>query len=121
MLVLLMFIVICRTKYFNVIFQQNWHLTCRFSAFTNMDFKNMKAPKVPVRGIVTLLSVGVVGGLGVYGLNNGLYNVEGGSQAIVFNRITGLKNKVMLSSDSLLKLLAILFFCRCSCLLVKFT
>lgn len=59
-----------------------------------MNFKNMKAPKVPVRGIATLLSVGVIGGLGVYGLNNGLYNVEGGSQAIVFNRITGLKNKV---------------------------
>lgn len=71
-----------------------------------MNFKNMKAPKVPVRGIATLLSVGVIGGLGVYGLNNGLYNVEGGSQAIVFNRITGLKNKVMLSSDSCTKVVS---------------
>ncbi|PRQ31948.1 putative prohibitin, Band 7 domain-containing protein [Rosa chinensis] len=59
-----------------------------------MNFKNMKVPKVPVRGIGTLLTVGVIGGLGVYGLNNGLYNVEGGSRAIVFNRITGVKDKV---------------------------
>lgn len=62
-----------------------------------MNFKNMKVPKVPLRGIGALLSVGVVGGLGVYGLNNSVYNVEGGSRAIVFNRITGIKDKVMLT------------------------
>ncbi|KAL6205456.1 hypothetical protein ACLB2K_022715 [Fragaria x ananassa] len=70
------------------------YLLLLVSARTNMNFKNMKVPKVPLRGIGALLSVGVVGGLGVYGLNNSVYNVEGGSRAIVFNRITGIKDKV---------------------------
>ncbi|CAA0816202.1 Prohibitin-2- mitochondrial [Striga hermonthica] len=34
------------------------------------------------------------GGLGVYGVSNSLYNVEGGHRAIVFNRIVGIKDKV---------------------------
>ncbi|KAM2058021.1 hypothetical protein ACFX16_030646 [Malus domestica] len=39
----------------------------------------MKVPKLPgARGIATLLTVGVVGGLGLYGLNNSLYNVMEG-------------------------------------------
>ncbi|PQM39197.1 prohibitin-1 mitochondrial-like [Prunus yedoensis var. nudiflora] len=41
----------------------------------------MKVPKVPGRGIATLLTVGVVGTLG-------------GHRAIVFNRLVGIKDKV---------------------------
>ncbi|BBH02032.1 prohibitin 6 [Prunus dulcis] len=68
---------------------------CFFSSpFTNMNMKNMKVPKVPGRGIATLLTVGVVGALGIYGINNSLYNVDGGHRAIVFNRLVGIKDKV---------------------------
>lgn len=66
-----------------------------------MNMKNMKVPKVPGRGIATLLTVGVVGTLGIYGINNSLYNVEGGHRAIVFNRLVGIKDKV----NTFLKLL----------------
>ncbi|CAB4308436.1 unnamed protein product [Prunus armeniaca] len=59
-----------------------------------MNMKNMKVPKVPGRGIATLLTVGVVGTLGIYGINNSLYNVDGGHRAIVFNRLVGIKDKV---------------------------
>ncbi|KAK6137878.1 hypothetical protein DH2020_028386 [Rehmannia glutinosa] len=41
-----------------------------------------------------LVKLGVVAGLGIYGLGNSLYNVEGGHRAIVFNRIVGVKDKV---------------------------
>lgn len=43
-----------------------------------------------------LIKVGVVGavGLGLYGITHSMYNVEGGHRAIVFNRISGIKNKV---------------------------
>jgi len=36
----------------------------------------------------------VLGGAGLYGALNSLYNVEGGHRAIVFNRIVGVKDKV---------------------------
>uniref|UniRef100_F6H9U4 Prohibitin n=2 Tax=Vitis vinifera TaxID=29760 RepID=F6H9U4_VITVI len=61
----------------------------------NMNFNNIKAPKVPGGGAASaLIKLGVVGGLGLYGAINSLYNVEGGHRAIVFNRIVGVKDKV---------------------------
>ncbi|RXI00199.1 hypothetical protein DVH24_037747 [Malus domestica] len=61
----------------------------------NMNFNNVKVPKVPGGGAVSaLLKVGIIGGLGLYGAANSLYNVEGGHRAIVFNRIIGVKDKV---------------------------
>lgn len=63
-----------------------------------MDFNNMKVPKMPVGGAAsTLIKLGVVAGLGIYGIANSLYNVEGGHRAIVFNRVVGVKDKVVLS------------------------
>ena len=60
-----------------------------------MNFNNIKAPKVPGGGAASaLIKLGVVGGLGLYGAINSLYNVEGGHRAIVFNRIIGVKDKV---------------------------
>ena len=63
-----------------------------------MNFNNIKAPKVPGGGAASaLIKLGVVGGLGLYGAINSLYNVEGGHRAIVFNRIVGVKDKVLIS------------------------
>ena len=63
-----------------------------------MNFNNIKAPKVPGGGAASaLIKLGVVGGLGLYGAINSLYNVQGGHQAIVFNRIVGVKDKVLIS------------------------
>ncbi|KAM5578232.1 prohibitin-1, mitochondrial [Rosa sericea] len=60
-----------------------------------MNFKNVKVPKVPGGGAASaLIKVGIIGGLGLYGVANSLYNVEGGHRAIVFNRIIGVKDKV---------------------------
>ncbi|XVE66145.1 hypothetical protein DITRI_Ditri08aG0057000 [Diplodiscus trichospermus] len=53
-----------------------------------MNLNNMKVPKMPGGGALpALLKIGVIGGLGLYGVANSLYNVEGGHRAIVFNRI----------------------------------
>lgn len=41
-----------------------------------------------------LIKLGVIAGLGVYGVANSLYNVDGGHRAVVFNRIIGIKDKV---------------------------
>ncbi|BBH02618.1 prohibitin 6 [Prunus dulcis] len=66
-----------------------------FRARRNMNFNNVKVPKVPGGGAVSaLLKVGIIGGLGLYGVANSIYNVEGGHRAIVFNRIIGVKDKV---------------------------
>ncbi|XP_059670316.1 prohibitin-1, mitochondrial-like [Cornus florida] len=54
---------------------------------------NVKIPKVP-RAVPALAMVGLVGGVGLYAAFNSLYNVEGGSRAIVFNRLVGVKEKV---------------------------
>ncbi|CAA7017479.1 unnamed protein product [Microthlaspi erraticum] len=54
-----------------------------------------KVPNIPGSPILSaLLKVGVIGGLGVYGIANSVYNVEGGHRAIMFNRLTGIKDKV---------------------------
>ncbi|KAG5545193.1 hypothetical protein RHGRI_017620 [Rhododendron griersonianum] len=61
-----------------------------------MNFNNVKVPKVPGGGAASaLIKFGVVAGLGVYGVANSLYNVDGGHRAIVFNRIVGVKEKVL--------------------------
>ncbi|KMT14664.1 hypothetical protein BVRB_4g074320 [Beta vulgaris subsp. vulgaris] len=60
-----------------------------------MNFKNMKVPNVPGGGAASaLIKVGVLGAIGLYGITNSLYNVEGGHRAIVFNRIYGVKDEV---------------------------
>ncbi|KAF3671075.1 Prohibitin-6, mitochondrial [Capsicum annuum] len=60
-----------------------------------MNLNNVKVPKMPGGGAASaLIKFGIVAGLGVYGVANSLYNVEGGHRAIVFNRIGGVKNKV---------------------------
>ncbi|XVF14866.1 hypothetical protein REPUB_Repub09cG0097800 [Reevesia pubescens] len=60
-----------------------------------MNLNNMKVPKMPGGGALpTLLKIGVLGGLGIYGVANSIYNVDGGHRAIVFNRIGGIKDKV---------------------------
>lgn len=54
-----------------------------------------KVPNVPGSpALSALLKVSVIGGLGVYAIANSIYNVDGGHRAIVFNRITGIKEKV---------------------------
>ncbi|GKU96334.1 hypothetical protein SLA2020_151370 [Shorea laevis] len=58
-----------------------------------MNFNNAKVPKIP-SGLPTVLKLGVIGALGVYGVANSLYNVDGGHRAIVFNRLVGVKDKV---------------------------
>lgn len=63
--------------------------------FAKMNFNNLKVPKVPGGGAASaLIKLGLVAGLGVYGVANSLYNVEGGHRAIVFNRVVGVKDKV---------------------------
>lgn len=67
-----------------------------FSPFRNMNFNNVKVPKVPGGGAVSaLIKVGLIGGLGLYAATNSLYNVEGGHRAIMFNRLVGVKDKVI--------------------------
>lgn len=60
-----------------------------------MNFNNVNVPKVPGGGVAALLKVSIIGGLVVYGAANSLYNVEGGHRAIVFNRVVGVKDKVI--------------------------
>ena len=62
-----------------------------------MNFNNVKVPKVPSGGAASaLVKFGIFGALGLYGLSESIYNVEGGHRAIVFNRLQGIKNQVNL-------------------------
>ena len=62
-----------------------------------MNFKNVNVPKMPSgSGASKLISFGAIAGLSIYGLSNSLYNVDGGHRAIVFNRLLGVKDKVLL-------------------------
>ncbi|KAL4420948.1 hypothetical protein ABPG77_004577 [Micractinium sp. CCAP 211/92] len=54
--------------------------------------KNVRMPAGPGAG--RLAQVLLMGGAAVYGLANSLFNVEGGHRAIVFNRISGIKDTV---------------------------
>ncbi|XP_073030216.1 prohibitin-1, mitochondrial-like [Primulina eburnea] len=60
-----------------------------------MNLNNVKVPKMPGGGAASaVIKLGIVAGLGIYGVANSLYNVDGGHRAIVFNRIVGVKDKV---------------------------
>ena len=60
-----------------------------------MNINNMRNVKMPNAGPAGALArLAVIGGIGLYGALNSLYNVEGGHRAIVFNRIVGVKDKV---------------------------
>ena len=69
------------------------HNKVEFKAVIDMEnLRNAKVPRgAPVGRLVQAL---VVGGAGVYGIANSLFNVEGGHRAIVFNRISGIKEQV---------------------------
>lgn len=54
--------------------------------------RNVKLPSAGPMGALARLAV--IGGIGLYGAVNSLYNVEGGHRAIVFNRIVGVKDRV---------------------------
>jgi prohibitin 2 len=61
-----------------------------------MNLNNMRNVKMPNAAgpAGALAKLAVIGGIGLYGAMNSLYNVEGGHRAIVFNRIVGVKDKV---------------------------
>lgn len=57
--------------------------------------QNMKNMKMPSGGAVSGLARAVIlGGATIYGAANSLFNVEGGHRAIVFNRLSGIKETV---------------------------
>jgi hypothetical protein len=55
--------------------------------------RNVKLPNPGPAG--ALAKVALLGGLGLYGAMNSLYNVDGGHRAIVFNRLVGVKDRVI--------------------------
>lgn len=60
-----------------------------------MNLNNMRNVKMPNAGPAgAFAKLAVIGGIGLYGAMNSLYNVEGGHRAIVFNRLVGVKDKV---------------------------
>ncbi|BBM98047.1 prohibitin 2 [Marchantia polymorpha subsp. ruderalis] len=60
-----------------------------------MNLNSVKNVKLPNAGpLGALAKVVVIGGVGLYGAMNSLYNVEGGHRAIVFNRLVGIKEEV---------------------------
>lgn len=69
-----------------------------------MNLNNMRNVKLPSAGPAGALArLAVVGGIGLYGAMNSLYNVEGGHRAIVFNRIVGVKDKVPPASADMMQ------------------
>ncbi|KAK2971619.1 hypothetical protein RJ640_017736 [Escallonia rubra] len=59
------------------------------------NMSDVRVPKMPGGGAASaLIKLSVISGLGIYGVANSLYNVDGGHRAIVFNRIVGVKDKV---------------------------
>jgi len=59
---------------------------------TMQNLKNVKLPSASV--ISGVVQTALYGSVGVYGLYNGLFNVEGGHRAIVYNRVSGVKQKI---------------------------
>ena len=57
------------------------------------NLRNIRMPQAP-QGGSRLLRVVALGGALIYGASNSLFNVEGGHRAIVFNRLTGVKEEV---------------------------
>lgn len=69
-----------------------------------MNLNNMRNVKMPNAGPAgALAKLAVIGGIGLYGAVNSLYNVEGGHRAIVFNRVVGVKDKVNRIGDFFLE------------------
>ncbi|KAL8518100.1 hypothetical protein ACS0TY_009399 [Phlomoides rotata] len=57
--------------------------------------KMPKMPNIPGGSLPkSLINLGVVAGLAVYGISNSTYNVERGHRAIIFSRVVGTKDKV---------------------------
>lgn len=58
--------------------------------------ENLRNVRMPAGGPGSgrLARVLVLGGAAVWGASNSLFNVEGGHRAIVFNRLTGVKENV---------------------------
>lgn len=56
------------------------------------NLRNVKLP--PGNGAGRLVQAVLFGGAALYGASQSLFNVEGGHRAIVFNRISGIKDKV---------------------------
>ncbi|BDA43588.1 Prohibitin-2 [Coccomyxa sp. Obi] len=56
------------------------------------NLRNVKLP--PGNGAGRLVQAVLFGGAAIYGASQSLFNVEGGHRAIVFNRISGIKDKV---------------------------
>ena len=57
--------------------------------------KNIKIPTGGGGGAAgRLASTVLIGGAAIYGATQSLFNVEGGHRAIVFNRLTGIKERV---------------------------
>ena len=44
--------------------------------------------------LASALKVAALGGVGIYGLSNSIFNVEGGHRAVIFNRVVGIKDTV---------------------------
>ena len=56
--------------------------------------RNIKFPQGAGGGAGRLASTLLVGGAALYGASQSLFNVEGGHRAIVFNRLSGIKDRV---------------------------
>ena len=56
------------------------------------NLKNVRMPQGNAPGRLAGLIIG--GGALLYGVSNSLFNVEGGHRAIVFNRVSGIKEQV---------------------------
>lgn len=63
------------------------------------NLKNVKMPPGGTAAAGTLARVLLLGGAAVVGAVNSLFNVEGGHRAIVFNRLTGIKETVCCASS----------------------
>lgn len=71
---------------------QFFQLSCGLAAMDNMRKAAGRMPSGnAVGGLARVL---LLGGAAVYGVSNSLFNVEGGHRAIVFNRLTGIKDEV---------------------------
>ena len=57
------------------------------------NLRNVRMPSGPAGG-GRLARILVLGGAAIWGASNSLFNVEGGHRAIVFNRLTGVKEEV---------------------------
>lgn len=55
---------------------------------------NMGSVSAAAGTVKTLANVLFFGGVSIYGVTHSIFNVEGGHRAIVFNRVTGIKEEV---------------------------